>query len=680
MGKQILNKIESLKKQILRHDNLYYNLDKPEISDFEYDQIYQELVDLETRYPQWKTKDSPTQKTPGRPLDKFEKINHSQQMFSLQNTYSQDEIKDYYDRMIKHFKSSSLEFFVEPKFDGVAVELVYKKGWFQLALSRGNGVTGENITENIRTIKGIPLKLAGKQLPALLEVRGEVVIFKKDFVKINKEQNKQNLPVFANPRNLAAGSLRQLNPMIAAQRPLRFFAHSLGHSQGLKFKSQSEFMDKLREFGLPALKMVENKLKLPFLCQQIQSLPQILKYYKTLQNLRESLPFEIDGIVVKVNELKKQEELGHTARNPRWAIAGKFSTPEACTQIEDIVLQVGRTGVVTPVAIMKPTPLDGVVIRQASLHNFNEIKRKDIRKGDFVLIHRAGDVIPEVIKTLKEKRKKNLPVFSAPQKCPSCKQPLIADGDYLRCISSQCPATWERALIHFASKACMNIEFLGEKNIKKFYKWGWLKNFSSFYDLPQKPLDKKEGFGTKSFNLLIKSLEMSKKTVLSRFLFALGIAHVGEQTAHTLSDKVKEILGSKKLSLKNILPILKSLTEEELIELPDIGETVAQSITKFFQNKKMIKDLEELHKKGLVFTDQKQGGKLKGLVFVITGTLPLARPQIKKMIEEQGGKMSASVNKKVNYILVGTLPGSKKDQAEKLKIPVLSWKKFQTMV
>ena len=684
MSQTILKKILQIKKQIQHHDNLYYNLDKPEISDYEYDLLYKKLEKLESEYPDLKTEDSPTQKVPGKALDKFEKKAHSQMMLSLQNSYSKEDLSEFHKRIIKWLKldTQKVECFMEPKFDGVAVELIYEKGLLTTALSRGDGKVGENITQNIKTIRGLPLKLKMKNPPKLLEIRGEVLILKKDFESINKKQEEIGEPSFANPRNLAAGTLRQLDPILAAKRPLRFYAHSLGSfSEDFKIKSQSEFMKSVEKSSVPCLKITNSKLKKPFnLCKVSSSLNDLLKYYDEIDKLRHSLPFEIDGIVIKINSFEYQKQLGKIARSPRWAVAGKFAPEETETQVEDIILQVGRTGVVTPVAVMKPANIGGVTIRNASLHNFQELARKDVRKGDFVVVHRAGDVIPEIIKSLKEKRKKSLKKFPIPKKCPICKSQLEKDGDYLKCFDTECPAVKEQSLIHFASKSAMNIEFLGIKSIKKFYEWGWLTNFSSFYDLPKKPLSEKEGFGEKSFHLLKQSLEKSKNTSLERLIFALGIGHVGEQTAQKVAEKVVEKNSQKKWNLDNAIPILQGLTQEELEQIPDIGQAVAKSIIEAFKNKKLIKDLKSLYKHGIHLVKEQKSSELKGLQFVITGTLPVSRDKVKKMLEQKGAKVSSQVSKNTNYVIEGENPGSKKQKAITLSVPLIDWNKFQKII
>lgn len=697
MNNKIKKKLESLKFRIRQHDHLYYNLDQPKISDREYDHLYKELETLENKYPDLITPDSPTQRVPGEPLKKFKKESHRQKMLSLQNTYSTQEIRSFVDRVYKFLKKDNILFFVEPKFDGVAVELIYENGILTKALTRGDGETGESITENIKTIPSIPLhlllkkkRILKKNFPDILEVRGEVVIFKKDFKKMNLKRKEEGEVLFANPRNAAAGALRQLDPGITAKRPLRFYAHGPGALKGFPLASQSEFIKAIKNFSIPGLEMNRKKLKFPYLFRFCKSLEDIFDYYNEMQKTRHTFPFDTDGIVIKVDSFAEQRKLGEIARSPRWAVAGKFEPETAQTKVEDIVLQVGRTGVVTPIAVMKPVFIGGVNIRQASLHNFKELGRKDIRKGDLVKVRRAGDVIPEVVKVLKNKRKHFIAPFEVPEKCPECKEPLKADGEYLRCSNISCPAVREKALIYFASKKCMNIEFLGEKSIQKFHKMGWLDSFSSFYQLPEKPLKEKEGFGEKSVELLNNSLKKSKQTTLPRLLSAIGIPGVGEETARRLGEVVKNKLksSSSNWTLKTALKVLISMKEEELTDIPDIGETVAQSIIKAFQNKKLIQDWEHLHTLGVNFqqeTDSElktspENSKLKDKSFVITGGLPLSREQVKNLIKEQGGKVLSAISRKTDYLICGENPGSKKEKALHLSVKILNWPEFQKLL
>ena len=687
----IRKKIKSLREQIRRHDHLYYNLDQPEISDREYDRLYKELEILEKKHPRLITSDSPTQRVPGEPLDKFKKEAHSQKMLSLQNTYSKEEIEEFFNRVLKLLEEKNVVFFAEPKFDGVAVELIYEKGILTKALTRGDGETGENITENVKTIPSIPLRLLGekkKTFPPLLEVRGEVMIFKKDFQAMNRQREEEGQTLFANPRNAAAGTLRQLDPKITAKRPLRFYTHGPGLLKGLDADTQSLFLKTIKNFAIPSLEMggEKEKLRFPKLLRLCKSLEEILNYYKKIEKARHTFPFDTDGIVIKVNSFERQNQLGEIARSPRWAVAGKFEPVTTQTKIENIVLQVGRTGVVTPVAVMTPVQIDGVRVRQASLHNFKELSRKDVRKGDWVEVRRAGDVIPEVVKVLTEKRDKTLTPFKPPDRCPGCEGPLKPDGDYLRCFNLSCPEIKEKALIYFASKKCMNIELLGEKSIEKFYKLGWLDSFSSFYKLLKKPLEEEEGFGEKSSALLKQSLEKSKQTTLTRLLSALGIHGVGEETARRLSEAVKNRWqsSSSEWNIPAALEILTSMTEEELMDIPDVGEIVAQSIKSAFQNKELIEDLKNLHNLGVHFLKESNqevtDSPLKGKKFVITGQLPVPREEVKGLIQKQGGKVLSAVSGKTDGLICGENPGSKKEKAESLSVKILTWEEFQKLL
>ena len=720
MKKSVIKKIKDLKKQIYHHDHLYYNLDQPEITDQEYDKLFKQLLDLENQYPKLKTKDSPSQKIPGKALEKFKKEAHSLTMLSLQNSYSKEEIQAFYNRTLKllkkddshkedskthkrrnspqSLKKENLSFFVEPKLDGMAVELLYEKGLLKKSLTRGDGKFGENITENIKTLRALPLNLkTNTKNLEFLEIRAEILIFKKDFKKINLEKEQKGLPIFANPRNLAAGSLRQLDPKVTACRPLYCFIHSPGLMKNNTIKTQEKFIEKIQNLGLPAFRICKSKkLKPPLeLCRLVHSIEEISDYYDQMLQLRHELPFEIDGIVIKVNNFEQQKELGSIARSPRWAIAGKFPAEQGQTQVKDIRLQVGRTGVVTPVAILKAVSLGGVIIRQASLHNFQDLSRKDIRIGDVVLIHRAGDVIPELIRPLKEKRKKGLKAFLKPKNCPVCKKKLQKQGDYLICQNRYCPAIQENKFIHFASKKAMDIEFLGEKSIKKFYEWKWIKNYSDLYDLKDKALINKEGFGEKSYELLVKNLDKSKKTELPRLLFALGIPLIGEQTAQRISEKVYELFESEKnyelfkqkeeaeLDLQTALLLLQKLSKEELENIPDVGPLVAQSFKLAFGKKNLISDLQRLHQKGIHFiTKKKNQAKmtLKGRQFVITGKLPEPRRELKKRIEERGGRLFLQLSKKTNFLIEGENPGSKKKKAEKLGVKILNWEDFLSLL
>lgn len=698
-------RIKELKKEIQFHDRLYYQLDKPQITDFEYDELLKELVDLETQHPELKTPDSPSGKVPGQALPHFEKKSRRQAMLSLQNSYSIEELKSFYDRILKFFKAKSLTLFMEPKLDGMAVELIYEKGFFKTALSRGDGITGEDISATVKTIRKLPLCLENfkpssqelshqksENLP-IVELRGEILIFKEDFKRINEEQELNTQPVFSNPRNLAAGSVRQLDPKVTAQRPLRCFIHSPGGIEIPHLKTQEDFIKQVQHWGLPAFKISSSrKLKAPYsLCLISRSFEDVVSYYNQMKEMRSKLPFEIDGIVLKLNSFSQQKKTGAIARSPRWAVAGKFPPEQKTAFLEKIKLQVGRTGVITPVAVLKPVQLGGAKIRHASLHNFKELERKNIREGSYVLVHRAGDVIPEIIKALAPppsalKNKKNQSSateraktkprkVSPPKSCPKCKTKVKSQGDYLVCPNSQCPAVKLNKWIHFVSKKAMDIDFLGAKSLEKFSNWGWLKSYSDIYDLKRKNIKDKEGFGEKSYHLLVKSLEKSKNPSLKRFLFALGIPLIGEETAGKISEKLYE--KKKSLSLLSVLSLLKNISTEELEAIPDIGPLGAKSLKEAFEDAELTADIEGLAKRGVILKAQGlKSNRLQGLSFVITGTLPRSRPDLKADIELEGGRVLSQVSSQTNFLISGDKAGSKKQKALDLKVPILSWNKL----
>ena len=679
----VKKQIENLKKKILHHDRLYYELDKKEITDQEYDKLFEKLIKLEEKHPSLKTKDSPTNKVPGKALDKFNKVKRKTPMLSLQNSYSKEEIEDFYNRLIKLLDLKKVDLFLEPKLDGVAIELIYEKGELKKALTRGDGTTGEEVTENIKTLRGLPLFVEGLKGFTKISLRGEVVMLKQDFQNLNKEREEVGLETYASARNLASGSLRQLDPKVTKKRALRFFTHSLGEIQGKKipFSSQSELFQFVKKIGIPVLN-VSSSIKLPKnLCFKASSFKKVASYYDKILSLKDKLPFELDGIVIKVNEFDLQKQLGSIARSPRWAIAGKFPAVGDTTLVKDIVMQVGRTGVITPLALLKTVTISGVRISSASLHNFKDLERKDVRVGDLVFVERAGDVIPEVVRVVKEKRKKGLKSFKAPKSCPSCKSKLSYHGDYLICGNTDCKDKKEAGLIHFCSKRAMNIEFLGEKSIKRFLKLKWLDSFSDIYLLKDKDIKNLEGFGEKSFDLLVRNIEKSKKVNLGRLLFAIGIPLIGEQTAEKISEEVfQNFLDNKGKvwDLKSALQEITNLKEEDLIDIEDVGPLVAQSFVLAFKDKRLKKTWLELHKLGLQFEkrEKKKSNKLKGLQFVITGTFDIPRDQIKKQIESHGGKVSSQVSSKTSKLLVGEKPGSKKEKALKLKIPQISMQEF----
>lgn len=690
-------RIATLKAEIGQHDYDYYVLDRPTISDRDYDRLFQELLDLEQAFPDLLTPDSPSQRVGGAALDAFDKVPHRTAMLSLSNSYSPDDIAAFDERVRKVLeRKGEVDYFCEPKFDGLAIELIYEDGTLVGALTRGDGAVGENVITNVRTIRSIPQKLALKDPPKLLEVRGEILMFKKDFAALNETQQEQGVVPFANPRNAAAGSLRQLDPRITASRPLRLFAYAPGVIEGVTFKSQQEFEAALEESRLPTVgiappdesfeafeKRTETELKSflqgkgprPALARVCTGADQAIRYYHFIEKIRKQLPFDIDGIVVKVDSFRLQLELGFVARSPRWATAAKFQPEQAETVIREIAIQVGRTGALTPVAVMEPVKVGGVTITNATLHNQDEIDRKDVRVGDTVVVQRAGDVIPEVVRVVTEKRPKTSVAFKIPHKCPVCGSPATRTEDEVvtRCTNLLCPAIVKNSLIHFIGRRAMNIEGLGERMIETLVDEGLVKSFSDLYRLTFEDLIALERQGEKSVTNTLESIEQSKTTTLPRLIFALGIRFVGETTAKTLAKEFGTI--------ENLM----SASLEQLLETKDVGEKVAESIAKAFSNKVLRKEIESLQKLGVryeaVEKKAKSGStKFDGKKFVITGTLPIPRDDVKDLIEANGGTVSGSVSKKTDYVVAGEEAGSKLDKATELGVAVLDWDGFQALL
>ncbi len=707
--KKLIKKIKKLRQEIQKHDHYYYNLDQPEMSDYEYDQMYQQLVELEKKYPWARESHSPSQRVPGRPLKKFEKSPHSLPMQSLQNTYNKKDIMAFYQKVKNTFHSSQVDFLVEPKFDGVAVECVYKNGLLVNALTRGDGKTGEKILENVKTILSVPWKLNSSELK-ILEVRGEALVLKNDFKQLNQardhraKESEKSQPYFANPRNMVAGSLRQLDPKVAASRPLKFFAHSPGFYEGLSIANQMEFLQIIQKLGLPTLPVVDfslfrlkNKTQ-PFISATLcRNSEEILEYYDTIHSIRDRVSFEIDGIVIKVNLFSHQKKIGTTSRFPKWAVAGKFQPQVANTYIKNIKIQVGRTGVLTPVAVLKPVSVGGVQITQATLHNVSEIRKKDIQIGDEVVVSRAGDVIPEVIRVNLSKRKNiSTQIFHMPSHCPVCKSSTHTEGDIIFCINPLCSAVILRSLIHFASKKAMNIDRLGVKIMTLLYHHGLVKSFSDIYRLKKENLLKLERLGEKLSQKIIHHIEQSKKTTLPSFIYALGIKHIGEQTASRLSSFFSSsttvfLDRPSEKDLCNWPFVLKKIalcSIEELTKVPDIGSTVAQSIRKTFDKKAFQKELSELFRLGIKIQPdlqlQVKNSRMSGYSFVMTGELPQPRQKVTQLIESQGGYVQNTVTKKTDFLIVGAettqklnSPSKKLKKANQLKIPIINWETFQ---
>ncbi len=662
---------------IEEHNHKYHVLDAPIIPDREYDQLYQELLSLETEYPELINELSPSQRVGGKPLEKFQKGEHRKPMLSLQNSYSVEDILEF-DKRVKKFLHSEqdVEYFCDPKLDGLALELIYEEGRLTSALTRGDGTTGENVISNIRTIRSIPLRLKTAHPPKLVEIRGEVLMFKKDFLELNQQQQESGETPFANPRNAAAGTIRQLDPKIAASRPLRFFGYALGEYKGVEFPTMYDMQKIFSDWGVPtvgtanALKNISFRSGLSVKCKTALD---TTNYYNAIQKLRRDLPFEIDGVVIKVNSLQLQEELGFIARSPRWASAAKFEPENATTVIKNIIVQVGRTGALTPVAIMEPVSVGGVTITNATLHNQDEIDRKDIRIGDTVRIHRAGDVIPEIIEVLLDKRDKKSQPFEIPKKCPVCKSETFkAEGEVVtRCPNPVCDARLKESLKHFVSKRAMKIDKVGDKIIDIFVDNGLVHSFSDLYKLTKDNILSLDRQGEKSANNVIDSIDQSRKTTLPRFIYALGIRFVGEQTAKLLADQY--------LTLDAFL----ESKEEDLIQVDGVGPKVARSISESLSQKNFVKEIHRIIEAGVEIEASKKvkaSSKLAGLTFVITGTLPMDRDEVKTLIESHGGKASGSVSKKTNYVLAGDSAGSKVDKATELGVQIIDWEAFNKLI
>ncbi len=667
---KIIREVKELREKIRYHNHLYYVLNAPEISDAEYDRLFKRLLELEKRYPELVTPDSPTQRVGAEPQKGFRQIRHRQPMLSLDDCFDEGELRDF-DARIKRLLGDvqHIEYTVEPKIDGLAVELVYEKGSLRVASTRGDGYVGEDVTPNIKTILSVPLTLRQKKrgipVPELLEVRGEVYMEKEAFKKLNKEREEKGLPLFANPRNAAAGSIRQLDPRITARRPLNIFCYGIGEISDLYgIKSQYELMLQLQEWGL--------RVNRPYirLCSSVE---EVIDYCVYLEEIRDGFPYEIDGAVIKVNSLELQARLGTKARSPRWAVAYKFSPVQETTKILDIDVQVGRTGVLTPVACLEPVEVGGVVVKRATLHNQEEIEKKDIRIGDTVVVQRAGDVIPEVVMPIRSKRTGDERIFKMPERCPVCGTKVIQkEGEVaVRCPNRNCPAQIRAALRHFVSKGAMDIDGIGEKIIDQMIEKGLVKEEPDLYYLSLEELKSLDGIQDKSAANIINAIERSKKTTLAKFIYALGIRHVGEHTAQLLA----EYFGS--------LDKLMKADMDELSSIKGIGEETAKSVKSFFEDEKNLKNIERLLNSGITFEEIRpdRGSPVMGKTFVFTGALrSMKRGEAKELITSKGGKVASQVSRNVDYVVVGEEPGSKLDRARELGLRILDEEEFLKML
>ena len=655
------NRVLELHSLINFHSHKYHSLDTPEIEDHEYDALFQELLQLEDRFPELLYDFSPSQRVGSKPLDGFKKIEHLIPMLSLENAFNQQDMEDFNKRILERLLiEADVNFSCEPKLDGIAVNLLYKNGRLDLASTRGDGKIGEDITHNIRTINSIPLSLidSNSKLPTVIEIRGEVFIEKKDFDLANKKAIKAGEKTFANPRNAAAGSLRQLDPSIAASRPLKFYAHGMGFIEEGDFKlpdSQSEMLKQYKSWGLPTNPYNDVAANLEA-CEE---------YYLKISNERDILPYEIDGIVFKVNNLAKQISLGQVSRAPRWAIARKFPAEVGTTLVKKISFQVGRVGGITPVAEFSPVNIGGVTVSHASIHNFDEINRLDVREGDTVDIKRAGDVIPQIISVNLDKRKKGSLKVSLPKRCPSCKNDLVRiEGEaILRCTAGlECPAQRIGSLIHFVSRNALNIDGLGERIIELLVNKKLVLNFADLFRLDIKDIINLEGFGEKSATNLIKSIQASKDTNLSRFIYSLGIREVGEATAMNLA-----------LNFNNISKFLAA-DEQDFLEINDIGPVASNYIKEFLasdENINLVKDLIALGVNPKEM-EVKNDNPFSSKSIVITGSFNnIARSQLKEELIRVGARVSSSVSSKTEYLIAGEKPGSKLKKATDLQITIL---------
>ncbi len=662
LTEEIKAEIKRLVDEINYHNYRYYVLDSPVISDEEYDRLLRRLKELEERY-NYILPDSPTQRIGAPPLEKFEKVRHKEPMLSLDNAFNYEEVREF-DRRVKRFLGTNeeIEYTIEPKYDGLAIELTYIKGLLEKASTRGDGYEGEDVTQNIKTIKSIPLRIEGEDVPEEIDIRGEVYMNIDEFERLNKEREIAGEALFANPRNAAAGSVRQLDPSITEKRRPHLACYGVGATKGREFSSQMEFIEWLKNKRFPV----------PAVVKLAKGPAKVIEAIEEISRLRGKWPFETDGVVIKVNDFKLQKMLGVKTREPRWAIAYKFPAHQATTRILDIKASVGRTGVLTPYAIFEPVRIGGVTVTRSTLHNWDEMERKDIRIGDTVLVERAGDVIPHVVMVIKEKRTGKEKPFPIPDRCPECGSKVVREPDEVavRCININCPAQVQERIIHFASRGAMNIEGLGEKTVELLYSKGLIKNFIDIYRLKKEDLLKLPRFAEKSAQNLIDAIEASKNTTFSRFLYSLGILHVGEYVAKVLARNFKR------------LEDLYYIKKEKLTEIPQIGEKIANSIYDFFNNPENIKTLETMKKMGLQIINPEHTEKkaekrpLEGLTFVITGTLPKPRKEVEEEIESLGGHVGSSVSKNTDYLIVGEEPGSKLQKAKELGIKTITYEEF----
>jgi len=652
--KEVIEEVEKLRELIRKYDYYYYVLNNPLVSDAEYDELKRRLIELERKYPELITPDSPTQRVGAPPRKEFPNVQHSIPMLSLEDARNEEEIREIYERIIK-LVGRNVEFCIEPKFDGTSLELIYENGVLVRAVTRGDGYVGEDVTPNARTIRTVPLRLFED---VSIEIRGEVVISKENFRKLNEELINRGEKPFANPRNAAAGSLMQLDSRITAQRPLDFIVWGFGKSE-IKFAKQSEFLKKAEELGF---KVPKPKV--------VKTLEEIVETYREWEKERDRYIYELDGMVVKVNEIELWEKLGYTARAPRWAFAAKFKPREKTTKILGVVWQVGRTGIITPVAELQPVEIGGAIVSRATLHNVDILKKLGVKIGDTVVVSRAGDVIPQIIKPIEELRTGQEREIEIPNKCPVCGGEVAMEGPFLKCLNLSCPAKLSASIRHLARREAFDIEGLGEKTSKLLVERGLVKDVADVFNLRKEDLKRLPGFSDVSAEQLVLAIERAKKIRLDRFIHALGIPGVGEATARLLAEKFKT------------LSALMNASKFELMRIRGIGPETADAIVKFFSDERNRNSIKKMLEYGVeVYWGEEKKGPLSGKVFVFTGELDCCpRSKAKEMVEELGGQTADTVSKRVHYLVVGKNPGSKLQKAQKLGIRIISEEEFLKMI
>ncbi|MCX5668365.1 MAG: NAD-dependent DNA ligase LigA [Candidatus Omnitrophica bacterium] len=663
----IKREIEALREEIREHDDLYYLLNKPVISDREYDRLYRRLKELEDAHPELIAPDSPTQRVGGHPAEGFAVVKHIVPMMSMENTYSAGELKEFDGRVQKSLKGEEYEYVVELKFDGVSISLLYEKGYWVRGATRGDGMEGDDVSNNLKTIRSIPLKFSKnvKKVPLRSELRGEVYMTKDVFESINREKEKAGEEPFKNPRNAAAGSLKLLDPRIVAKRRLNIFIWGLGYCEGMDFGRHTDLLEYLKEAGF----RVNPHFKL---CKDIED---VIEFCDSWEGKREKLEFEIDGMVVKVNDLRQRQMLGSTSKSPRWAIAYKFPAEKALTEVENIIIQVGRTGAITPVAILKPVHLSGSTVSRATLHNFDEIERLDVRIGDKVYVEKSGEIIPKILSVAREKRTGKEKSFPLPKICPACASRLhfAPDEVALRCENAGCPAQIKERMLHFASRDAMNIEGMGAAITDQLVDKGLVKDYADIYHLKMGDIKGLDRYAEKSAVNLLKAIENSKSNDLNRLIYALGIRHVGEHSAWVLADHFGSI---SKLSGAGV---------DELTRIDEIGPVMAESIKDFFSNKENLRILERLSETDIRMSrsgiEARGGGALEGKTIVITGTLKnYSRSRAEELVRKLGGNPSSSVSKNTYFVVAGEEPGSKIGKARALGVKIIDEEEFRKIV